>query len=255
MTKVYLGVSVGRFYEPDFVHCLLALLAHANVTFQPVVGDALIERSRARAATRFLEQSDADVFLTIDTDIVFRAEDALAICDQAMAYDMVAGAYWTRSRSQCIPSSHFRLNEPVEFGSDPAPVPIVWAATGFLATHRRVLERLAQRPDMPVCHASGRMRHRPFYLPFVAPNDDGEDILLSEDWAFCERARQEGFTVHLNPAVRLLHLGLHPFRGEDAAQAPLPEQPFRVTRIGGAAYRTETFEIQPQPDAALAVVA
>ncbi|MCR4342203.1 MAG: hypothetical protein NUW01_20180 [Gemmatimonadaceae bacterium] len=242
--KLYWGSSVGRSYDPDHVTSIVKLFANSPypLYWRPIHGDALIERSRARAATAFLA-SDAEVFLSVDTDIIFDWHDAVQIAEQAVEHSIVVGAYTTRSPLRSFVTSALNPHEPVEFFTDPTPVPIRWGATGFMAVHRRVFEALVKRADMPLCHANEDLRHYPFFLPFVV-EEAGTHVMLSEDYAFCERARQEGFTTYLNPAVRLGHLGGYCYRLEDMVTQGRPApMPIRLTRMNEGApvnYRVET---------------
>ncbi len=210
------------------------------VMFAPTWNDALLCRARSKTATHFLLETDYDVHVSIDSDIVFDPQSVLQIAEQAQEYGIVAGLYVTRHQGAlCRPTSLFEYDLPIEFGTDPTPVPIKWAATGFLATARRVFERLAE--DLPLCHKSESWKMFPFYQPFwVKSERDEEDwIYLSEDYAFCERARRAGFQTYLNPAVRLLHLGQHPFRLEDLGQPDRLPQPVRMTYQRDGRYRYE----------------
>lgn len=210
---------------------LVPLLREPNVEYAPQTGDALIERARGISATYFLDQSDADVYLSIDSDITgFTVEDTLALCKQAMTHDIVAAAYVTRSANRSFPTSYYEEGVRVEHGFDHTPVPIKWAATGFLAVHRRVFEKLAQ--DLPLLHASAPTRFYPFFQTLIYEDSTTEPILLSEDYAFCERARQAGFSVYLDPAVRIGHIGSYVYRLEDVAQKQADPQPLAVTREG-----------------------
>lgn len=225
--KLYWGSSVGRSYTPDHVTDLIRLFARSPhpIYWRPIHGDALIERSRSRAATEFLA-TDAEVFVSVDTDIRFDWTDLVQIAEQAVEYGIVVGAYTTRSPLRTFLTSQVHPHQPIEFATDPTPVEIQWGATGFMAVHRRVFEAVAMRQDQPLCHAGEPLAHRPFFLPFVVETPNGP-ILLSEDYAFCERARQEGFPTYLNPAVRLGHVGDYCYRLEDLT-APRPESPFPI---------------------------
>lgn len=211
------------------------------VTYAPAWNDALLCRARSKTATHFLLETGCDVHVSIDSDIVFDPESVMQIARQAHELGgPVAGLYVTRaSGSLCRPTSIFEPDVPVELGTDPTPVPIKWAATGFLATPRRVFEALAK--DLPLCHRNEWWRFYPFYQPFwiESERDPGDMLYLSEDFAFCERARQAGFTVYLNPAVRLLHLGQHPFRIEDLGKEIEPAMPVRMTYQQDGRYRYE----------------
>jgi len=193
--KIFLASIAWRGLEGAHVQCLLdlALLAERReglqVGFALRTGDALVERSRSVLATQFLDHTDSDVLLSLDSDIVFKAEDAITICEQALDYDIVCGLYVYRAGS---PQPALALAEGrFVFGSDPTPAPVDWAATGFMATHRRVFEKLAQREDMAVCHDGKPHRFRPFYhtMPYDHPLTG--HIMLSEDYAFDEQNKDD----------------------------------------------------------------
>lgn len=237
---IYLGSAYGRYLEPDHIQSLMRMLRHP-VTFAPTWNDALLCRARSKTATHFLLETSADVHVSIDSDIVFDPESVLQIAAQAEEYGIVAGLYVTRAGGKlCRPTTIFETDQPIEFGIDPTPVPVKWAATGFIATARRVFERLTQ--DLPLCHKNESWKFYPFYQPFSIPSErDPEDHLyLSEDFAFSERARRAGFQSYLNPAVRLLHLGQYPFSLNDLGKPDQVAQPIRMTYLADGRYRYET---------------
>ncbi len=192
----------------------------SGIMFAPQSNDALLCRARAKSMTQFLD-SDADVWMSIDGDIVFHDAAVPAICNQTEKYGIVAGTYVTRSRDRCFPTTLQEDDVPVLFppvGSvsvaDAEPIPVKWCATGFLAVHRRVFEKIVKRPDVELCHAKEVPFHSNVFTPFTVPGSNGP-IYLSEDYAMCERARMEGFQAYVNPAVRLAHVGEYAFRLED----------------------------------------
>ena len=239
--KVYLGPAYGRYIEPDHIQSMNRML-RTPVMYAPTWNDALLCRARAKTATHFLLETDYDVHVSIDSDIVFDPASVFQIAQQA--HDLggiVAGLYVTRHQgSLCRPTSLFEYDVPIEFGTDPTPVEVKYAATGFMATPRVVFETLAK--DLPLCHRSEPWKMIPFYAPFWVPSErDPEDFwYLSEDFAFTERARRAGFKIYINPAVRLLHLGQHPFRLEDLGQPERPVAPLRLTYQSDGRYRYET---------------
>ena len=50
----------------------------------------------------------------------------------------------------------------------------------------------------------------PFFEPMVV-RDRGGPWSISEDYAFCERARRAGFPVQADATIRLWHVGLYRF--------------------------------------------
>lgn len=239
--RVYLGPAYGRYVEPDHQQSMHRMLRYP-VMFAPAWNDALLCRARSKTATHFLLETDYDVHVSIDSDIVFDPASVFQIAQQAHELGgVVAGLYVTRAAGTlCRPTSIFEHDVPIEFGTDPTPVPIKWAATGFMATPRIVFETLAK--DLPLCHASTDFKMYPFYQPFWIPpeREGGDTLYLSEDFAFCERVRQAGFQIYVNPAVRLLHLGQHPFRLEDLGQPERPAAPLRLTYQSDGRYKYES---------------
>src|SRR5207244_436396 len=119
------------------------------------------ERARSVLASRFLTETDADVFLWIDADILFDPKAAVELCEQAMDYSIIGGLYMMRHREQAIPAA--RPREPMSLEGRPRPVRADWVGTGFLATHRRVFEALTERPDVAPCQSPGEETFWPFY--------------------------------------------------------------------------------------------
>jgi len=188
--------KTGSLKEPKFVWSV-----------QPE--DALISRSRCAQATRFLENKAwGDVFLSVDSDILFKPEDAaLIVKDVADGLDICGGFYVTRSQVEpAHPAIRLVPNQRVVIGQG-EPIPLIYGSTGFLAVHRRVFEKLAE--TMELCRSGPRYFY-PFYMPYVYKGE-----YLSEDWAFCQRAKDIGFKVWLEPKIRLGHLGYKSYAVEE----------------------------------------
>lgn len=211
---------------------LIPLLRQPGYAYYPMTGDALIERARGKSATYFLRHTDYDVHLSIDSDITdFSVEDTQMVCEQAITHDIVAAVYVTRSADRAYPATFYENGVRVEHGFDPTPIPVKWVAAGFMAVHRRVFEHLAK--DLPLLHQDQEAgAFYPFYLPFIYDDADVGPILLSEDYAFCERAKQAGFGCYINPAVRIGHIGSYIYRLEDVAQKQVEPQPVVISREG-----------------------
>ncbi len=235
---------VYRYPAAEHLMATVQLVDHCKTAGQPLYyramrGDALIERTRGRAATAFLLDTDYDVLLQVDDDIAFSPADAVQVAEQAMEHGIVCGAYLTRHKTAGIPTSYLEPGQTVRFFSgDPTPVPIRWAGGGFMAVHRRVYAELARR--LPLCHPDDDLRHYPFYTTMLGTDPTREDypILLSEDWAFCERAREAGFLTYLNPNVRLTHFGSAAFTLEDLLAPPTERLALDVERLPDGGLRT-----------------
>ena len=229
--KVVIGSCIWRQVEARHVVSLVNVLREPGFAYAPQVGDALIERARSMSATFFLNQTDADIHLSIDSDIAdFSVDDVRKVCEQAMTHDIVCALYVTRpGNAPATPTSMIAAGEDVLMGTDTDQLsPLRWGATGFMATHRRVFERLSK--ELPLLNKSkGDRAFWPFYQTMIVEHD-GEDILLSEDYAFCERATRAGFGVWFNPGVRVRHIGQYPYRMEDMGMEVIPPQPLIIRR-------------------------
>ncbi len=185
-------------------------------------GDALISRVRSRSVSQWLQDTDEDVFLMIDDDIAFKREDAAKVVDLARRTRSIAcGAYPVRDGGH-LACRTLVPGEKVGFGDGMEPMEIRWAATGFMAAHRDVCEQIAA--TMPICQNSGGQDFWPLFMPAILTGEDGVSVYLSEDYAFCERARELGFKVWLDPSVGLIHYGQTPYTVWKMPKAELVER-------------------------------
>lgn len=179
-------------------------------TLQPEHRDALIDRARAIAATRWLTNSpDDDVLVMSDDDFQFTGEaiDSLVeFCKETRG--IVAGVTPLKS-GDCT------AIVPLDFGDaepwiDPNCPPMeIRRAGGLIAYHRSVFERLAKA--LPICHQAdaeaGVMEaFYPFFMPFIDSTNPNNLEYLSEDYACHERARSVGFKVWVQPKCQVGHL-------------------------------------------------
>lgn len=187
---------------------VLSLLGRDGWRRHPVKhGDALISRSRSIAVSRWWAETNDDVFLMIDDDILFDPDEAESVVALAREKRGIAcAAYPVRNGGHLAIRG---LGAPIHFGPNLPPLELRYAATGFMACHRDVIDALV--PTMPLCHGNQPWAFWPLFLPLVIEDaPSGGHNYLSEDWAFSERARQAGFTVWLDPTVKLGHLAVVP---------------------------------------------
>lgn len=244
--KIALGSSIGRTEDTSYSQCMRRLwveLYKRGIEFSDFTcaGDALISRSRSIVASHFL-LSDYDVLLIIDSDIYFRPEDAISLCEKAMEYDFIGAMYVTRGeKSQ--PALMLPPDTPIVFGPVEKPVEIPFISTGFMAITKKVFARLAE--DLPKCHKSWEDRGEktafwPFYQPYWIdwPEPDGT-IYLSEDWALCDRVKKAGMKVWLDPSIRLGHNASTMRTMEDLIRQPKPApQLLELSREADGTLRT-----------------
>ena len=210
-------VVLFAYDERPWLNCVRSLIAtKANwpdLMVWDTSKDALITRTRSREATRFLEHGLGDVLVMIDHDIGWQPGDLEHLV--AMCLDrrgIVAGVYPKRGFGAGI-ASRLPAGVSLTIGMD-AIQEVDYAATGFMAIHRCVLEALAETLPMTI------HEFRPFFEIRNEVREDGRVEGLSEDWDFCRKAIDAGFSVWLDMRPRLSHMGTHAYRVEDTAWAP-----------------------------------
>lgn len=222
---IYVAPSIYRSIDPRTMAGLLAVLSGnatgERVWLEPLWGDALIARSRSLLASKFMEDealADADVMVIVDDDILFEPEDFWKIVEGARdTRSIYGGMYVTRSKQAHLASRVLPNRGEIDIHRTPErrPVEIQYLATGFMAIHRDVFRALLcgefedafGKHTIPRCTQGADRPWWPFFLPFVKREDPTTVHPLSEDWAFCERARQLGFKVWADQSIILGHVG------------------------------------------------
>ena len=170
-----------------------------------------LDAARNTVVHGFLRDTDADWLLFIDSDIGFNGDqvDELVADVDPYVTPVVGGLYmnptvdghvkpvaYTEGTRTVTTYGGVTL-EAVHFDQIDLPPPdaadmVVDAiGTGFMAIHRHLLEKMAERFDHP----------REW---FACEVQDG--TALGEDFAFCRRVRSMGYPIVLNPRVRVAHL-------------------------------------------------
>lgn len=227
--KIILAPVTYRYLEKLTAWGLGQLLACPEPKFFQTANtpDAAIHRARSQVASDFLRTPGYDALMFIDDDIVFTPDAALKLAKHIESgMDVVGGAYVTKSQPPQLACRPFE-GQRIEFNSDAKPVEIVYLAGGFTMIHRRVFEKLSEK--LPLCFATNKHQksYWPFYLPFVKAQKTGffkrnmEE--LAEDFAFCDRARDAGFKMMLDPSIRLEHIGQYRFTLEDMERLEEPK--------------------------------
>jgi len=235
--SVYLAPSIWRQMDVRTAVCIWASMrsnpnSDDHVKWESLWNDALLARSRSMLATKFLEDeefADCDVMVIIDDDVVWDAADFWKIVEGAReTRSIYGGMYVVRSTTPHI-SSRFLPGSEVHIYHTPErrPLEIQYLATGFFAIHRDVIEQMVKGEfaDIDGTHRmhratkGGSIPFYQFFFPFTVEEGDGAVHSLSEDWAFCERARQLGFKVWADQSIILQHMGLYPFTVADMAEA------------------------------------
>jgi hypothetical protein len=198
--------------EPECERALDAL-ERSGLEVRRIASSAAIDLKRSTAATAALADG-ADELMWIDADIAFEPEAVTAL--RAHALPLVAGVAAKKGVQDLAVRVEPGTTE-LRVGAAGGLCRVRHAGTGFMLTRRQVYEDIRRVFSLPICN----LRHEravPYFLPMVIA-EDGEHVYLSEDYAFCERARLAGHTIMVDTTIRLGHVGRYVYQWEDAGEA------------------------------------
>lgn len=212
--RLLIATHTHGLVTPAYAYSLARLTAflavngvpHAAVLFE----DSLVDRGRDRAAAAVLE-SDWTHLMFIDADIEFEPRDVVRLL--AADKDLIVGAYRKKNERGEFAISFFpEAADFVEQDPSTGAVKIARAGTGFMMIKRTVFEQLRDRmPELHYTDFSAIADPRPMTAFFEHIRMDGRR--WSEDYTFCERWREIGGDVWLDPMVTLGHWGPQVWRG------------------------------------------
>jgi len=206
-------------------------LERRGVEVRRYASTAAVDRTRCDAASAALRDG-ADEIVWIDSDVVFEPDDVMRL--RAHELPIVAGAY-AKKGVQALALHPLEGTRELRFGDGGGPTEVRYVGAGFLCTRRDVYVDIQRTFSLPTCNTRFGTPTVPYFLPMVIADGAGAYWYLGEDYAFCERARQAGYKVIVDTAIRLGHLGQYAFGWEDAGQA--------ITRVTGVSF---TFDQDPK---------
>jgi hypothetical protein len=83
---------------------------------------------------------------------------------------------------------------------------------GFMAVKREVFERMIEAFGPEIGYTAydcegGHTEHDFFRVGVFHEQENKVSRLYSEDWGFCERARELGYKIYVDPKIALKHIG------------------------------------------------
>ena len=226
-----LAIPVYGGVDPHFYSSMLALTSRRGerdyrIHLPPaLVGESLVCRARNRLACDFLA-SDATHLLFIDSDLIFSPEHVDRIAAHAArGVPIVAGLYPKKQRALGWVCN---VLEPCPEPDEHDLQPVKYAGTGFLCIAREVFEAMmAAYPEARYDPDDGDAWDRDLWEFFPVGirecPETGRRRLLSEDWWFCQRARDLGYEVMMDTRIVLKHVGqfIYPFDNIEDFATPL----------------------------------
>jgi hypothetical protein len=173
------------------------------VSIEDECGNTDIADARAGIVAKFLKGSGTDLVF-IDHDVLWEEGALLKLIDYPV--DFVAGAY--PRRADPIEYS-VRYLEKKELWADPETglIEVAGVAAGFMRCTRSMLERMARDYAALTYVRQGQAIVGLFDLYRL------DTKKFSEDYSFCQRWRDIGGKVWLDPNIRMGHVGSKVFTG------------------------------------------
>jgi len=233
-TPMYGGACTGFFAQSLMTMTRVMRDNGYTMSFSALFNESLIQRGRNALVHGFLK-TEATHLMFIDSDIRFNPEDVITM--EMADKDIICGIYpkkeinWNsveKAVKEGVPTHELKnytgslvvnlvdyqgevtvpVNQPVE----------IWnGGTGFMLIKRSVFEKLMPVVDKyrnDVMVLSGDLQHAEEIAEFFPVFIEKESQrLLSEDYAFCKIARDNGIKVWAAPWVRLGHFGSYLFEG------------------------------------------
>lgn len=185
-------VPVSHHIEPD-CDASLRMLERMGYHVWRAYGFSAIDQGRNVMAQQSLDKGYKEL-MWIDADVVFQTSDVNKLRD--LKLPISCGIYGLKDgsgRPAADLSGKKKLQGPLY------EIPAVGA--GFLHTRREVYEAMIKHHGLQKC-VGRHTNYYPFFLPAIRDN-----CYLGEDFAFCRRARDCGFTVVADTSIKLKHVG------------------------------------------------
>ena len=204
----------------------LQKLEKRGYSIRRVKGFSAIDQGRNQMASDALNDG-FDETMWIDTDIGFDADAVERLRSHNLP--IVAGLY-PQPAARSLACELLPGTEKVIFGEEGGLVEIKYAAAGFLHVRRETYETIRNQLKLPLCNARFGRGIWPFFHPYAVEDDalasgapstesaaaNVRHRYLTEDFAFCHRAREVGLKIMADTTIRLWRVGTYGYGWEDA---------------------------------------
>ena len=241
-TPMYGGMCGGQYTKSTADLSKLAMHYGMEIEFFYLFNESLITRARNYCVDEFLRHDNFTHLMFIDSDIGFNANDVLSLAALASPdseYDILCGPYPKKTISwekiKMAVDKGFADENPQKLANyvgdyvfNPAegqneialnaPVEVLEGGTGFLMIQRKTFEKYAEAyPELMYLPDHVRSDHfdgtREIMCYFDALIDPKSKRYLSEDYMFCQWARDAGLKVWMCPWMNMSHTGSYVFGG------------------------------------------
>lgn len=207
-------------YMAYFTSCLAlqesCMKSGMDVNWLTTGNESLIQRARNTSAMTFLT-TPYQKLMFIDADIEFSPEDVAKLWN--LNTDIAVAAYSMKRKDRPLSAwkdgKLVNLDDlPVNHAASEAARHILdvdYAGTGFMMIDRGVFEAMiAAHPEYE--HIEGQdLTPCWSFFDCRVEEDKGKRIYLSEDYFFCKRAREMGYSIKMDTTIRLKHWGTYAY--------------------------------------------
>ena len=233
-TPMYGGMCTGYFTQSLLTAAGVLRQHDYDMSFSCMFNESLIQRGRNALAHGFMQKAEATHLMFIDADIRFNPADIVKMVEADV--DVICGMYpkkeinWagveqavkdgvpqdqlkTRTGSLVVNLVDYQTEVTVPINQ---PVEIWNGGTGFMLIKRQVFEDLIGNVPsylnnvLDLNNPGNCEKINEFFATQIEPESN---ILLSEDYDFCKKARKIGKKVWAAPWVQLSHIGTYAFEG------------------------------------------
>jgi hypothetical protein len=174
--------------------------------------ESLITQGRSKIANFFINNTEFEYLLFLDSDVGFEPEDVLKLLEHNK--ELVVGAYPMKT----VPLQwNFNLSEPRQMDGHLAAIDSI--GLGFALIHRSVFLKVTEKygnelhyipSDKSIGHKTTKEEFENSYHFFKEEKVNGH--YLAEDISFFHRVRQCKIQPWLDTSIKLCHVGSHVFQ-------------------------------------------
>jgi hypothetical protein len=169
--------------------------------------DSMVARGRSFIASQFLQNADAQActdLAFVDTDLSWDGNEFVRLCGHPV--DIIGGAYPFKDDTGNFPLQWPSSGlESLDYGTGP-----LWRVNavtpGFFRVSRSALEKIAREQPWIEFKDRGNAEGQRSWMFF--DNLQRHSGIYDEGYVFCERARQAGYVIHLDPDMKFTHYGI-----------------------------------------------
>jgi len=172
----------------------------------PRLDESLICRARQRALADFFYKNEFNYLMTVDDDLIFPEDTIVKLVE---ADKPVIGGFYRLKTDQYLGTA-----VRIKGGANWIPTVVDqkideadYISTGCTLIKREVVvDMINEFPALEYVENLTGKKLWALYQPFVHFNGQFNEY-LSEDWAFCERARQAGSSIWAHGGIHCKHWG------------------------------------------------